>query len=230
MAGYYDDFMGAVALPDDLNEPAVTYSSTKSHAGNAIPGYAPLNPRHTYAWVEREDGATGRFNNSTLTGGAQYKTNAGIHEWLSYDQNRRNAGSYDGKAQLQSPDSITNANRQKYKAGADYATVVEGYLMFCNGYDTTNRYYAATGTNDATFGRDKAKQEYPLLQAHLLSIYEHTLQEFIRARYCTMMLSLYQTPTKCSIPFILLPAETFWSTKFTLHQPPMTPYSHTMGL
>lgn len=156
MAGYYDDFMGAVALPDDLNEPAVTYSSTKSHAGNAITGYAPLNPRHTYAWVEREDGATGRFNNFTLTGGAQYKTNAGIHEWLSYDQNRRDAGTYGGKAQIQSPDSITNANRQKYKAGADYATVVEGYLMFCNGYDTTNRYYAATGTNDATFGRDNA--------------------------------------------------------------------------
>ena len=157
MAGYYDDFMGAVALPDDLNEPAVTYSSTKSHAGNAITGYAPLNPRHTYAWVEREDGATGRFNNFTLTGGAQYKTNAGIHEWLSYDQNRRDAGTYGGKAQIQSPDSITNANRQKYKAGADYATVVEGYLMFCNGYDTTNRYYAATGTNDATFGRDNAE-------------------------------------------------------------------------
>ena len=156
MAGYYDDFMGAVALPDDLNEPAVTYSSTKSHAGNAITGYAPLNPRHTFAWVEREDGATGRFNNFTLTGGAQYKANAGIHEWLSYDKNRRNAGTYDGKAQIQSPDSITNANRQKYKAGADYATVVEGYLMFCNGYDTSKRYFAATGTNDATFGRDNA--------------------------------------------------------------------------
>ncbi len=56
-----------------------------------------------------------------------------------------------------SPDSITNANRQKYKAGADYGTIPqEGYLMFCNGYDTTGRYYAAIGTNDATFGRDES--------------------------------------------------------------------------
>lgn len=156
MAGYYDDFLGAITLPDDLNEPAITYSSTKSHAGNSITGYAPLNPRHTHAWVEREDGATGRFRNSTLTNGAQYKVNAGIHEWLTYDQNRQSAGSYVGKSNLQYPDSITNANRQKYNAGADYATVVEGYIMFCNGYDTSGRYYSSIGTNDATFGRDTA--------------------------------------------------------------------------
>lgn len=157
MAGYYDDFLGAVALPDDLNEPSLDYESHKSHAGNAITGYAPLNPRHAHAFVEREDGATGRFNNSVLTGGAQYKMNAGIHEWLGYDANRRAAGTYVGKAQLQFPDSITNANRQKYNAGADYGSIPqEGYLMFCNGYDTTARYFAAIGTNDATFGRDDA--------------------------------------------------------------------------
>jgi len=157
MAGYYDDFLGAVSLPDDLNEPSLTYESHKSHAGNAITGYAPLNPRHAHAFVEREDGATGRFNNAVLTGGAQYKMNAGIHEWLGYDQNRRAAETYVGKAQLQFPDSITNANRQKYNAGADYGTIpVEGYIMFCNGYDTSARYFAAIGSDDATFGRDDA--------------------------------------------------------------------------
>lgn len=157
MAGYYDDFLGAVALPDDLNEPSLDYESHKSHAGNAITGYAPLNPRHAHAFVEREDGATGRFNNAVLTGGAQYKMNGGIHEWLGYDANRRAAGTYVGKAQMEFPDSITNANRQKYDAGADYGTIPqEGYLMFCNGYDTTARYFAAIGGNDATFGRDDA--------------------------------------------------------------------------
>ncbi len=49
MAGYYDDFLGAVALPDDLNEPSVAYASYKSHAGNAITGYAPMNPRYAHA-------------------------------------------------------------------------------------------------------------------------------------------------------------------------------------
>ena len=157
LAGYYDDFLGAVALPDDLNEPDDDYVSYKSHAGNAITGYAPLNPRHAHAFVEREDGATGRFNNAVLTGGAQYKVNAGIHEWLGYDANRRAAGTYTGKAQLEFPDSITNANRQKYDAGADYGSIPqEGYLMFCNGYDTTARYFAAIGTDDSTFGRDTA--------------------------------------------------------------------------
>ena len=29
MAGYYDDFLGAVALPDDLNEPTLEYKSHK---------------------------------------------------------------------------------------------------------------------------------------------------------------------------------------------------------
>ena len=157
MAGYYDDFLGAVALPDDLNDPSLDYKSHKTHAGNAITGYAPMNPRYAHAFVEREDGATGRFNNAVLTGGAQYKVNAGIHDWLGFDANRRAAGTYVGKAQLQFPDSITNANRQKYDAGADYGTIPqEGYLMFCNGYDTTGRYYAAIGTDDSTFGRDDA--------------------------------------------------------------------------
>ena len=157
MAGYYDDFLGAVALPDDLNEPSIDYKSHKTHAGNAITGFAPLNPRYAHAFVEREDGASGRFNNAALTGGAQYKVNAGIHEWLGFDANRRAAGTYVGKAQLQFPDSITNANRQKYDAGADYGTIpVEGFLMFCNGYDTTSRYFAAIGTDDSTFGRDAA--------------------------------------------------------------------------
>lgn len=157
MAGYYDDFLGAVALPDDLNDPSLDYKSHKTHAGNAITGYAPMNPRYAHAFVEREDGATGRFNNAALTGGAQYKVNAGIHDWLGFDANRRAAGTYVGKAQLQFPDSITNANRQKYDAGADYGTIPqEGYLMFCNGYDTTGRYYAAIGTDDSTFGRDDA--------------------------------------------------------------------------
>lgn len=156
MAGYYDDFMAAVALPDDLNVPSVDYASSKSHQGNAITGYAPLNPRHIYAWCERGDGATGQFNNAVVASDERYKTNNGVHEWLSYDKNRRNAGTYDGTSQLQFIDSLTNANRQKYNAGDDYASgdAVEGYLMFSHGYDTSARYFAAIGTTDATYGRD----------------------------------------------------------------------------
>ncbi|MEK9698505.1 MAG: hypothetical protein VW270_22225, partial [Candidatus Poseidoniales archaeon] len=93
-----------------------------------------------------------------------FKHNNGIHEWLTLDFQGRYAGKYEGIAHLQYPDSIVNANRQKYDEGTgaigtgmSYASgdAVEGYIQFCNGYDTTGNYYAATGTNDSTFGRDR---------------------------------------------------------------------------
>lgn len=94
--------------------------------------------------------------------------NNGIHEWLTLDFQGRYAGKYEGITHLQYPDSIVNANRQKYDEGTGavggsataYATgdAVEGYIQFCNGYDTTGNYYAAIGTNDSTFGRDTMRR------------------------------------------------------------------------
>ena len=169
LAGYYDDFMAARAVPDDENTPALKWYSSKTHQGNPINGWATLNPRYTYAWVERGDGDSARFNGSSVSASIQYTFNKGVSEWASLDINRNNPGKWDGLAQLEYPDSLTNANRQKFDGGtgivggstkayetdvanSNYA-VVEGYLMFCNGYDTSKRYYAATGSNDSTFGR-----------------------------------------------------------------------------
>jgi hypothetical protein len=169
MAGYYDDFMAARTVPDDENTPAVKWYSSKTHQGNPINGWATLNPRYTYAWVERGDGDSARFNNSSVASSIQYTFNKGVSEWASLDINRNNPGKWDGLAQLEYPDSLTNANRQKYDGGtgiiggstkayetdtanSNYAAV-EGYLLLCNGYDTSKRYYVATGSNDSTFGR-----------------------------------------------------------------------------
>ena len=103
---------------------------------------------------------TGRFHNAVVTTANMYNHNLGIHEWLTYDANRRQAGEYEGTAQLQFPDSHTNANRQKYDGGTGilgsaYATTdpVEGYMLFGYAHNSVSRYYAAIGNNDSTFGR-----------------------------------------------------------------------------
>ena len=164
MAGYYDDFMSARTLPDDFNTPSTTWSSSKNHHGNPLNGWAVLNTRYTYAWCERGRGAGGRFNNAAIATADQYNHNAGIHEWLTYDQNRRNAGKYEGMAQLQYPDSLTNANRQKFDGGTGIlgeayktADAKEAYLLFSYAHNTGSRYYAAVGTNDSSYGRATSK-------------------------------------------------------------------------
>lgn len=163
MAGYYDDFIGARAVPDDLNTQGTEWKSSKTHHGNPLNGWANLNPRYTHAWCERGDGASARFNNAATSTADQYKHNGGINEWLAYDQNRRNAGKYEGVAQLQYPDSLTNANRQRFDGGTGIlggstkayksSDAKEAYLLFSHGYNTASRYYSAIGTNDSSFGR-----------------------------------------------------------------------------
>ncbi len=149
MAGYYDDFMGARTVPDDLNTPTATYYNYKSHQGNPINGWANLNPRYAYAMVERA-----QLANNALTTEEGGKFNSGLNEWLGYDQNRRSGGNkYEGLAIPQYPDSLTNANRQRYNA-ATTTDSHEGYLRFTYAHDTSCTYYAATGSTDSTFGRD----------------------------------------------------------------------------
>lgn len=164
MAGYYDDFIGARAVPDDLNIQGSEWKSSKTHHGNPLNGWANLNPRYTHAWCERGDGASARFNNADTSTTDQYKHNGGINEWLAYDQNRRNAGTYEGIAQIQYPDSLTNANRQRFDGGTGIlgqayksTDAKDAYLLFSYGYNTASRYYSAIGTNDSSYGRATSK-------------------------------------------------------------------------
>ena len=54
LAGYYDDFNGARAIPDDRNQPSdATYSIIKSHFGNPMNGEAFMNPRYRFSVEER---------------------------------------------------------------------------------------------------------------------------------------------------------------------------------
>ena len=171
VAGYYDDFIGTKVLPDEQNSVGLIWHSSKTHQGNPINGWASLNPRYAYAWCVRGDGDSAQFNNPGITTTTRYAFNSGVDKWLGVDENRRDdTALYEGLVQLQYPDSLTTANRQKFDGGtgivggstkayettasnSNYAAV-EGYMMFCNSYDTSKKYYAATGTNDSTFGRD----------------------------------------------------------------------------
>jgi hypothetical protein len=124
---------------------------------NWVNGISGLNLYHTAGDTVE---ITNRFNNAVVTGANMYNHNLGIHEWLTYDANRRQAGEYEGTAQLQFPDSHTNANRQKYDGGTGilgsaYTATdpVEGYMLFGYAHNSVSRYYAAIGNNDSTFGR-----------------------------------------------------------------------------
>jgi len=157
LAGYYDDFLGARAIPDDSNTPNVssTYVANDSHHGNILNGEANLNPRFRWSVVDRERIST---NSPPLisTTTNKYLKNKGSFEFVSNDTIRQKHDKYEGRAQLQYPDGHTNANRSKFGEGTGSGlsgTDINGYQLFCNGYNTIGRYLVSTGPMDATYGR-----------------------------------------------------------------------------
>ena len=110
LAGYYDDFNSARAIPDDVNAPSSTnaYSITKSHYGNPMNGEATLNPRYRFSIADRNNMGSTHVQNVDNTN--RYLSNDGIFEWLSYDESRQKAEKWEGRAQLQYPDGHV-ANR-----------------------------------------------------------------------------------------------------------------------
>ena len=133
LAGYYDDFSGARAIPDDKNEPSLTasYDRKKTHHGNAMNGEATLNPRYRWAYNEREqDSGYG----SVITGSTnKFLLNNGSYEWLTLDLTRQKPEKWEGRAQLQYPDGIANANRVKFDR-TSWSGSQGGYQRFCNGF------------------------------------------------------------------------------------------------
>ena len=154
LAGYYDDFNGARAIPNDDNDPTLTaaYDSDKTHYGNPMNGEATLNPRYRWALPDRNQVAG---QDKVVSATFCYIKSVSPAEWLTYDINRQSPEKWEGRAQLQYPDSHV-ANKYRFNnAGSD------GYLLFCNGHDTTGSYYIPTGDYDSTFGREE-RQPYTI--------------------------------------------------------------------
>lgn len=143
LAGYYDDFNGARAVPDDTNSPGSTRAHGNSHHGNPMNGEATLNPR--YRWAEPDRDQTG--SNLYASSSNNFLQNDGIFEYISYDDTRQSSSEWEGRAQLQYPDGHV-ANRYRFAGSGSL-----GYHKFVNGHDTLGTYLVPTGRNDATFGR-----------------------------------------------------------------------------
>ena len=143
LAGYYDDFNGARAIPDDTNSPGSTRAHGNSHHGNPMNGEATLNPR--YRWAEPDRDQTG--SNLYASSSNKLLQNDGVFEFISHDDIRQSNNEWEGRAQLQYPDGHV-ANRYRFASSGSL-----GYHKFVNGYDTLGSYIVPTGSNDATFGR-----------------------------------------------------------------------------
>ena len=151
LAGYYDDFNGARAIPDDRNQPTdSSYSALKSHFGNPMNGEAFINPRFRFSIEERlQDSA-----NQVASSSNQYLQNDGIFEWLSLDDTRLDYTYWEGRAQLQYPDGHI-ANRYKFDNDSTYGS--DFYQRFINGHNSDASYIVPVGDNDATFGHANMK-------------------------------------------------------------------------
>lgn len=154
LAGFYDDFNGARAIPDDRNAPTdSTYNVLKSHFGNPLNGEAFLNPRFRFSLADRVQDSGLPTNMSVATSSNQSLQNDGIFEWLTNDDTRISFNEYEGRSQLQFPDGHV-ANR--YKFNNDTYDYPEGYQRFINGHDSTASYIVPTGDNDSSYGREES--------------------------------------------------------------------------
>lgn len=155
LAGYYDDFNGARAIPDDRNKPTDTsYTALNSHYGNPMNGEAFLNPRFRFSMEDREVDSALTSDNKVWDGNIETLQNDGIFEWLTFDDTRLSKNEWEGRSQLQYPDgNIPN----RYKFNNDTSDYSQGYQRFINGHNSDASYIVPTGDNDATFGRGDMK-------------------------------------------------------------------------
>jgi len=153
LAGYYDDFNGARAIPNDDNDPSLTatYDHASTHYGNPLNGEATLNTRYRWSYADRAQSGSNLIATSTN----RYLKNTGPAEWLTYDVSRQDPNHWEGRAQLQYPDSHI-ANKYRFNNSGS-----EGYLTFCNGHDTSGSYIIPTGDYDSAFGRN-TRQPYTI--------------------------------------------------------------------
>jgi len=161
LSGYYDDFNGARAIADDLNDATIrTHDHENSHHGSIFGGTNILNPRYAYSYIDRlrsghyasgdpvrAESDVDEGLNTFITNNANKLTiNRGIHEWLTIDPSI--GSDYEHRSNLQHPSSLS-ANRVRFNGASG-----SSYLNFTNGHDTSGSYFAPMGVMDLTFGAD----------------------------------------------------------------------------
>tara|TARA_R100000008_G_C3587343_1_gene173562 strand:- start:285 stop:7289 length:7005 start_codon:yes stop_codon:yes gene_type:complete len=179
LAGYYDDFNGARAIPDDRNQPTdSSYSVLKSHFGNPMNGEAFINPRFRFSVEERTQDSAKKVASTSN----QYLQNDGIFEWLTWDDIRLSYDDWEGRVQLQYPDGHV-ANRYKFDNDATYGT--DFYQRFINGHNSDASYIVPTGDNDATHGHSDM-QRYDITNYGAATAGKHsTTGNFVQRAHLT---------------------------------------------
>ena len=161
LAGYYDDFNGARAIPDYRNTPSSTstYTHLASHHGNPLNGEAFLNPRYRWSVEERAIDSNKVAGNASRVSGTSpvnnFLMNDGLFEWLTFDDTRLGKDDYEGRIHLQYPDGHV-ANRYKFNNDSNYGS--DFYQRFINGHNSDASYIVPVGDNDASFGRSDMKR------------------------------------------------------------------------
>jgi len=157
LVGYYDDFQSCRSIADDLNDASkTTPDHTLTHHGNPMNGHALLNPTFRYSYPDRAQSASylsadDSFSSAQLfaTVAKKADSNDGHHEWLTLDLSKSKAKRWEGRAQLQYPDS-RRGTRQRFNGAAG-----DSYEAFVNGNDTLGTYYAPLKAMDSTAGRSR---------------------------------------------------------------------------
>ena len=157
LTGYYDDFQSCKSVADDLNESNTnSIVHTLTHHGNPMNGEAFSNPTYRFSFPDRAQSTSYLVGSDSFSTAQLFTTstlaetkNAGHHEWLTLDLIRDNKYDWDGKAQLQYPDS-RRGTRQRFNGVAG-----DSYESFVSGHDTRGVYYAPLKSMDSTAGRSR---------------------------------------------------------------------------
>jgi len=156
LVGYYDDFQSSKSIADDLNAANATSTDhTITHHGNPMNGEAFNNPTFRYSYADRAQYTTYLVGSDSFSAAQLFTTtspsikNEGHHQWLTLDLIRNNKYDWEGRAQLQYPDS-RRGTRQRFSGAAG-----DSYEAFVNAHDTRGLYYAPLGVIDSTAGRSR---------------------------------------------------------------------------
>lgn len=167
LAGYWEDFSGAYAVPESESN---KQEQQKSHFGNPMNAEARLNPYYRWSYPDRK--AT--FGDETVTlpvaGATTIKQpdyagwvtsnikslhNLGSHEHLTIDSIRMAHGTdYMGILNNQYADSNAHTTRFKFGGEAwDGTTETSSFMLLNPSMSEIGRYYIHAGDTDSTNGR-----------------------------------------------------------------------------
>ena len=148
LAGYWEDFTGAYALPEATSN---DLTHTNTHFGNPMNAEARLNPHYRWSYADR----IATYSGSTIYGGQvpndiKHLHNLSMAEWLSIDFTRLGRGrDYVSKINNEYPDSHAHSNRFRFGGKGE----LDNYFSMSGSHSASGHYLINNGDIDSSFGR-----------------------------------------------------------------------------